>query len=456
MSHPHGAAGFVRLSDSTRRCCWCVVVSSPAEFAPFARASAGAVVRRVVASLAILGLMSSAAARAQTPMPPPCEPVAAWTDVGEPAPGYVLWGRAEYLLWWSRPERAPGPLVTTGLPGDPRQGALSNPTTRTLYDGSRLDTHDQSGVRLFLGGWLDAEQTLGVELGGFVLETHTIHGKADSNRTDGAPLIARPFFNTLSGLEDAQIITSPQDPVGGRYLGGIDVFADSRTWGGELNLVRNLQAGDARWDLLVGFRYLGQKDELRFSQSSTVLAPGTVGFRGTAAPAPDIVSLTDFFETNNQFFGGQLGLRGQWTRGPWSLELAGKIGIGDTVQKVSIAGHTLLTNSQGATLTENGGLYAAGSNIGDRTHDRFSFISEASLQVGWQLRPRLRLIAGYDFLFWDDVVRPGRQIDRNIDPRQVPSNLAFSSATATRQPAPLFQASDFWTQGLMVGVEFKY
>src|SRR5262245_40187439 len=244
MSHPHGAAGFVRLSDSTRRCCWCVVVSSPAEFAPFARASAGAVVRRVVASLAILGLMSSAAARAQTPMPPPCEPVAAWTDVGEPAPGYVLWGRAEYLLWWSRPERAPGPLVTTGLPGDPRQGALSNPTTRTLYDGSRLDTHDQSGVRLFLGGWLDAEQTLGVELGGFVLETHTIHGKADSNRTDGAPVIARPFFNTLSGLEDAQIITSPQDPLGGRYLGGIDVFADSRTWGGELNLVRNLQAGE--------------------------------------------------------------------------------------------------------------------------------------------------------------------------------------------------------------------
>src|SRR5207247_1354770 len=140
------------------------------------------------------------------------------------------------------------------------------------------------------------------------------------NRTDGSPVIARPFFNVLTNQEDAQVITSPQDPLGGRYLGGIDVFADHRTWGGEVNLVHPLlERATSRWEVLAGFRYLGQQDKLRFSLSSTVLTPGTVGFGGAPAPAPDIVSWRDYFETNNQFYGAQIGLRGRRDFGRLSL-----------------------------------------------------------------------------------------------------------------------------------------
>ncbi len=397
-----------------------------------------------------LGLLVVEAGRAYEPLGP--EEV---SPVCSRSPRF--WAVPEYLLWWTKDDRPPGPLVTTGPAGDPRQGVVGNPTTGMLFDGSRLDYRQQSGARLTFGYWLDDEQTCALEVAGFVLETHTIHGEANSNRTDGAPVIARPFFNVLTGQEDAQVITSPQDSLGGRYLGGIDVFADSRLWGGEANLVRHLGSGPCgSWDVLAGFRYLGQKDELRFSLSSTVLIPGTVGFGGAAALPPNIVSWRDFFETNNHFYGGQIGLRGRYDCGPWSLDLAGKVGLGDTVQKVSLSGHTLHTDSTGKTLSEPGGLYALPSNLGDRTRDTLTFITEATVQVGCQFTPRLRTLVGYTFLYWDDVARPGYQINRNLDPRQIASHRAFTPVAAATQPVLTFQSTDFWAQGLTVGLEFRY
>ncbi len=367
------------------------------------------------------------------------------------------WARGEYLVFWIKDDRTPGPLVTTGPVGDPAQGAMGNPATKVLYDGSHLDYRMNSGARLDLGLWLDDGQRLGLQVAGFVLETHTIHGKADSERTIGAPVIARPFFNVLTGQEEAAIITSPQDPLGGRYLGGIDVFGDSRTWGGEVNLVHGLMTlGSSRWELLGGFRYLGQKDQLRFSGSSTVLTPGTVGFGGAAAPAPDIVSFRDYLETLNHFYGGQIGAKGEWRRGRWTLELLGKIGLGATCQFVSVSGNTLLTDSAGNDVALPGGLYALPSNIGDFSRTRVTFISEAGASLGLQLTPGIRTMLGYSLLYWGDVARPGNQIDRRLDPRQIPSHLAFNPNAANKEPPPQIRSTDFWAQGLTLGLELRY
>src|SRR5262249_10859941 len=154
----------------------------------------------------------------------------------------------------------------------------------------------------------------------------------DSDKA-GVPVIARPFFNVLTGSEDAEVLTSP-----GSYFGGIDVFSDSRFWSAESNFLANLLRGErGSLELLAGFRYLGLDQSPRISQSSTVLPGGPVqasppGFLGVPVPAPDILSLTDRFETRNEFFGGQLGCRGTFSRGGWNLDWTGKVGLGDTKQ----------------------------------------------------------------------------------------------------------------------------
>jgi Putative beta barrel porin-7 (BBP7) len=377
--------------------------------------------------------------------------------VDSPLAAARWWVSAEYLFWWIKSDHTPGPLVTTGPAGNPGAGVRGNAATGVLFDGTYLEHKLDSGTRLGIGYWFDTEPSLGVEASGFVMETHTIHGKADSNRTDGSPVIARPFINALTGQQEAQIITSPQDALGGRYLGGIDVFSDSRTWGGEMNLLTRLGfVGAGTWDLLGGFRYLGQKDELRFSQSSTVLTPGTVGFLGTPAPAPDIVSIRDYTETHNDFYGAQVGARGSYVYGPWSLDLVGKAGLGATQQDLYVSGYTLLTDSTGKSLNAPGGLYNLPTNIGHFTRTQISFVSEADVRINYQITKRLKAQFGYTFMYWTNVVRPGEQINLSLDPRQIPSNLAYNPAIQATQPGPRMQSTDFWAQGLTFGFEFDF
>jgi hypothetical protein len=419
---------------------------------PFISAS-GAAVRRVLIGCLVL-LSTHAGLYAQSDA---VEVLPALVVLDSAPPPQRLWVTAEYMFLWMKSDRTPGPLVTTGPAGSPTAGAHGAAGTGIVYDGTYLDHRLNSGVRLDGGYWFNVDRTFGLEVGGFVTETHTIHGKADSNRTDGSPVIARPFVNALTGQQEAALITGPKDALGGRYLGGIDVFSDSRTWGGEMNLLTRLGLGAAgTWDLLGGFRYLGQKDELRFSQASTVLTPGTVGFLGKPAPAPDIVSLRDYTETHNDFYGGQLGARGVFAYGPWSLDLVGKVGLGATAQDSYVSGYTLLTDSTGKTLYAPGGLYNLPSNIGHFTRTQVSFVSEADVRLGYQLTKHLKAQVGYTFMYWTNVARPGEQINPALDPRQIPSNLAYNPAAATAQPAAHMASTDFWMQGLTLGLEFDF
>ena len=57
---------------------------------------------------------------------------------------------------------------------------------------------------------------------------------------------------------------------------------------------------------------------------------------------------------------------------------------------------------------------------------------------------------------WNDVVRPGNQIDRVVNPNIVPTDQDFGVAGGPRRPAPLFNSSDFWAQGVNFGLHFRY
>ena len=53
-------------------------------------------------------------------------------------------------------------------------------------------------------------------------------------------------------------------------------------------------------------------------------------------------------------------------------------------------------------------------------------------------------------------MRPGDQIDRRVNPAQVPTDLNFST-TATRDfPAFEFRSTSVWLQSINFGLEFYY
>ena len=418
--------------------------------------------RRLAAMCALFVLAAPQVRAQEVPAPPQSFPegeVISLPLIAAAPPGPRRWWiQADYFLGWIQSDRTPGPLITTGSPNDPRPGALGNPNTRTLFDGTLLDYGLHSGLWAGFGSWFDDDQLLGFEVVGFMLETHTIHGEANSDKA-GNPLIARPFFNTFLGVEDAMVITTPLVGAEGEdRFGGIDIFADSRTWGAQANLLAGIGSiGPVQIGMLGGFRYLGQKDELRFSQSSTLLSvPLNLGFLGNNVFPPDILSLKDFFETNNHFYGGQIGVRTEYRAGPWFFNLASSVALGSTYQKLHHEGWTMMTDSKGVNLRAPGGLYVVGANLGNFERWQFSVATEVSLKVGFQITQRLRTQFGYQFLYWDNVVRPGEQIDRNIDVRQVPSQLAYVPGFVGTNPQLLFGSTDFWLQGLTLGLTFQF
>jgi hypothetical protein len=57
---------------------------------------------------------------------------------------------------------------------------------------------------------------------------------------------------------------------------------------------------------------------------------------------------------------------------------------------------------------------------------------------------------GYNFLYWSRVARPGEQIDLDVNPDLLPPEEQFAGAT---RPRFEFRDTDFWAQGIRVGLE---
>ena len=58
-----------------------------------------------------------------------------------------------------------------------------------------------------------------------------------------------------------------------------------------------------------------------------------------------------------------------------------------------------------------------------------------------------------NFLFLSNVARPGNQIDRTVNTTQL---FGTPPVVGPARPAPLFNQSDFWAQGVNVGLEFHW
>jgi hypothetical protein len=351
-----------------------------------------------------------------------------------------VYASGEYLLWQIRSSAIP-PLVTTGPPSS--NGIIGNMGTVFLLGPGSIDQRAQSGGRFTVGYWLDDCRTFGIEASAFFLGDAARSFTFSSNQF---PLLARPFFKLNAPAEEfAEISTSP-----GLATGTVSVNQTSRLWGAEADVRCRVCCGcDYRVDVFGGFRYLDLEEGLTISEVLQA-TPGGSTFGG------DQIVVVDTFRTRNQFYGGQLGIDTEWDRGPWFVGFRGKIGLGVTHETIDIAGSQTITPPGGTPSVTPGGLLALSSNSGHHTNDRFAVVPEVELKVGYRLTDQLRVFVGYNFLYWSRVVRPGDQIDRGLDVNRIMNFLPPQPPVAEPRPAVPFKQSDFWAQGVSVGLEFRY
>jgi hypothetical protein len=417
------------------------LTQAPAEGAAPAQPGASALVPAVGEAAAMAG-SGTAADRARE----------ALRDDHE-GPGYRFWGSAEYLYWWTK--SAPNPLALATAAPATSTGAIGLPGTRTVLGGSSIDYGETNGGRLTVGTWLDCRHVLGVEVSAFLLEEQA-ERQAVNSTASGAPLLARPFFDVLTGVPSALLVASP-----GAFSGGVAVNSSSGFWGYEINGVRNLAScPDFSADLLFGYRYLDLEEDLDVFSRSTALSNAPVFFPppGTVFTTPGTsLTLADHFGARNQFYGGQLGGRAEYRFGRAFVGVLGKVALGTNHESVTVAGNSVLRVPGAAAQTATGGLLAlGGANIGRATTNWFTVVPEAQLQLGFQLSDSLQAFVGYSFLYMSDVVRPASQVNPFLNPRFLPASPAFGSVTGSAEPTRFLRQNDFWAQGVNFGVSFRY
>lgn len=344
------------------------------------------------------------------------------------------------------------PLVTTNVGNNIPQaeaGVLTSPTTRVLFGGNEVLDEHFNGGRLRFGLWLDRCHTWGV---GFEFFQIGSESESFSRTSAGDPILARPFFNTQTGVEDAELVAFP-----GVIAGTVGARAKSELRGAGMHFryLRCCDQGCSKWlfcgcpehfcsrtEALFGWRYL-QLDE------SVSITENLTADEGT-------FNIVDRFETRNQFNGVDLGWSYKQTRGCWTMDTLLRLGVGNTRQTVRINGRTTINAPENdpQTQTLQGGLLAQSSNIGTYRDNQFAVVPEFNANVGYQLTDHFRLMFGYTFIYWSNVVRPGDQIDRDVNPELLPPPA--DPITGAQRPGFAFDTTDYWVQGLNFGFEYRW
>jgi putative beta barrel porin BBP7 len=406
-------------------------------------------------------LAASAAAVAQVPQgpaaPPPCPTCAPGWEFcptccppPEPSCGYsdtCWWFSPEYLFWHNRTPRNVPPLVTTSLSGL-GDGIAGDPDTKDLLGRNGLDPGWRSGMRFSAGvantysGWFAEGSVFG-----FDDSTDRHHFSSDEFL-----VLARPFFDANNGVSSAFLVAFPD-----AFAGTIDIRNYQRFRGGDFNVGCRLCGEEGcSVDVLVGARYMELHEKLNIDDSTTQLANGLGFFLGEPLNEGDIRLRSDVFETRNKFYGPQIGLRGEVTSGPFFARLKGLVAFGKNTNGISVHGDSTLIQNGLVVETVPGGLLALPSNIGRIREDNFIVVPQLEITVGVDFDGRVRIFAGYSYLYWHDVVRPYDNVPAQIDTTQVPTSPDFAAGGGSGAPAPTNHSGGFWMHGLNAGLAIRF
>lgn len=350
-----------------------------------------------------------------------------------------LWCSADYLMWWIQDQPMPSVLATRSNPGAPFPGVLGQPGTSILFGGQDIELGTFTGVRSNLGFWIDYNRTIGLELGGFILERRAKTFRVESNAL-GEPFLGVPFFDAISNQENAVAVALP-----GFASGAIDIQTNTRLWSADINSVINLTRGDYFVvDVFVGGRYLDLREQLILQTTQSALAPLNLQAR-----------TKDSFLTLNRIYGAQVGGRLDFQHGPFVFMLQNKTVLGANSQKSENIGSTAVTGLNPVPLTVPNGLLVQTSNTGGFSRNRFVVVNEAEARVGLVVMPHVTVFAGYDFLYATNVVRPGNQIDRVINFSQNPL-IGGGVLIGPARPSARSVTSTFYAHGVSAGFELAF
>ena len=349
------------------------------------------------------------------------------------------WEDYQLLYFW--PMRQPVPALAygnrSGLPPIPGQN-----DTRLLLGGQSLGSQPSAGGRFTLGASIDKEETLGWEATYFFLGTRTFSQNARTFAGGSVESIGLPYTNATTGMSD--ILTVAQPGVSNSML---TVSTSVRVQGWEVTGVANVvDDKHVRVNALFGWRYFQVQEGLRLEQTQ---------FRYT--PDGGLFRTADQFDAHNRFNGGQLGFHTDMRRGLVFCEMTGKIAFGQNYEVVKNEGMTILQGpTRGVQAFGGSGIYVQPSNAGRTANGVFAVLPEGTVKFGLHLGDSGRIYVGYSFLYLSDAVRPGDQIDRTLNPSQVPLVSGNGPVYGALSPARIVNRSDFWVQGLVIGLETRY
>ncbi len=380
------------------------------------------------------------------------EPHSVWED--------RTWVSNEVLVWWVKNGPQPVPLISSSNAAD--VGTIGAPSTQILYGGNSIDYGTVPGYRLDFGTWFCPDKRWGVQSRWLFLGQTSTFASAVSDPA-GNPTFAIPIFDPrpsgslLFGDQPAGFPLPGEAGLfitqAGNFSGGIVISNSTELWGTEINGLRNLVRNQT-WNLnfLGGFRYLNLEENLLVQTSS-------LGLAGAGTFAGALFQTRDRFNTDNDFYGGQFGLQAGWQCDRFTANLNGQVALGGTYQRVIRRGGTAISNSLDPVLTNGvytGGLLVVPTNSGTVSNkSAFAIVPELQFQVGYNICRCLRFFVGYSFLYCSNVVRPGDQIDRVVNPTQVPAFGGLGLIGPAR-PAAILQQTDFWAQGVNFGLALQF
>lgn len=367
-----------------------------------------------------------------------------------------MYVRGEYLLWSMKGMELP-PLVTTGsrtgpnanVAGFVNENGSLGPNTQVLFGNEAIHDQARSGGRITFGLWLDPDQRVAIEGDYFAIRDFNTNFFATS---DGTTLIARPYYDeTLGGTPNTLDVVDPTLTT--TSIGSVTDIANTRFQGAGARMLYALcnssRTVNSFWDgcpveqctsvrVLGGYRFLRLDDRL----DSLMVHPECDCGRSYDG--------IDSFRTENQFHGADLGTTINMRRGRWTLDLLSKVAIGNTNSTTRISGSSTYDDVPNTTP---GSVLALTSNIGTYKENHFTMVPEIGATLGYQIIPGLRGTVGYSVIYWSSVYRAGDQIDLHVNPDLWPTPIATTAGQWPQYPG---RQSDFWAQGLSLGLEGQW
>lgn len=342
------------------------------------------------------------------------------------------WSRYDLLMWFPKAQPLPPLLLTapnfTGVP------SLTSPTSVLLIGNQAIDNPMSTGGRFTWGWSRSAEREVGWEM--TYLFTGTRSATASYEGISQPRTLGRPVFDTFSGQESSIFVSTPFTP------GAFTATTVNRMQGWEVNGVASLGRSESSYvTILAGYRYFMIHEGIRLQQRVTYLN------------FPGVADSVDQFDGHTRFHGGQIGLETgtEWNR--FFVGFVAKVGFGRSYQVVNVGGQTNIVYPGGSTSIPYGTL-ASVANTGRLEKSSFAVLPEGQLNVGYRFRDRSKFFVGYNVIYLSEAVRPGDQIDRTFAQATIAGPAGLSMLPS--RPELRMTSTDFWVQGIVLGLEYKY